>query len=337
MNLLIWGAGAMGGTIGAYLARAGHAITLVDRAADHVAAINRGGLRITGPVDEFTVTVPAFTPESVTGKYPAILLCVKAHHTAEATRMLAPHLAPDGYVVSIQNGLNELVIADIVGWERTIGAFVNFGADYIEPGVIHRGNRAAVVLGELDGQITPRLTVLHRTLLDFDDRAIMTRNIWGYLWGKLAYGAQLFATALTHDSIADALARPAYRAVYIALAQEVLGVAAARGVTPEGFNGFDPRAFMPGVDPAVSVRSLDEMVTFNRGSAKTHSGIWRDLAVRKRRTEVDAQLGPIVTLGAESGVATPLVARLIDLIHNIENSQRSQSLDTLDELRKCLP
>lgn len=337
MNLLIWGAGAMGGTIGAYLARAGHAITLVDRAADHVAAINQGGLRITGPVDEFTVTVPAFTPESVTGEYPAILLCVKAHHTPEATRMLAPHLAPDGYVVSIQNGLNELVIADIVGWERTIGAFVNFGADYIEPGVIHRGNRAAVVLGELDGQITPRLTVLHRTLLDFDDRAIMTRNIWGYLWGKLAYGAQLFATALTHDSIADALARPAYSAVYIALAQEVLGVAAARGVTPEGFNGFDPRAFMPGVDPAVSVRSLDEMVTFNRGSAKTHSGIWRDLAVRKRRTEVDAQLGPIVTLGAESGVATPLVARLIDLIHNIENSQRSQSLDTLDELRKCLP
>lgn len=337
MNLLIWGAGAMGGTIGAYLARAGHAITLVDRAADHVAAINQGGLRITGPVDEFTVTVPAFTPESVTGEYAVILLCVKAHHTPEATRMLAPHLAPDGYVVSIQNGLNELVIADIVGRERTIGAFVNFGADYIEPGVIHRGNRAAVVLGELDGQITPRLTVLHRTLLDFDDRAIMTRNIWGYLWGKLAYGAQLFATALTHDSIADALARPAYSAVYIALAQEVLGVAAARGVTPEGFNGFDPRAFMPGVDPAVSVRSLDEMVTFNRGSAKTHSGIWRDLAVRKRRTEVDAQLGPIVTLGAESGVATPLVARLIDLIHNIENSQRSQSLDTLDELRKCLP
>lgn len=337
MNLLIWGAGAMGGTIGAYLARAGHAITLVDRAADHVAAINQGGLRITGPVDEFTVTVPAFTPENVTGEYAVILLCVKAHHTAEATAMLAPHLALDGYVVSIQNGLNELVIADVVGWERTIGAFVNFGADYIEPGVIHRGNRAAVVLGELDGQITPRLTALHRTLLDFDDRAIVTSNIWGYLWGKLAYGAQLFATALTHDSIADALARPAYREVYIALAQEVLGVAAARGVTPEGFNGFDPRAFMPGVDPAVSGRSLDEMVTFNRGSAKTHSGIWRDLAVRKRRTEVDAQLGPIVTLGAESGVATPLVARLIDLIHDIENNQRSQSLDTLDELKKCLP
>ena len=337
MNLLIWGAGAMGGTIGAYLARAGHTITLVDRAADHIAAINRQGLRITGPVDEFIVQVPAFTPEDVTGEFSTILLCVKAHHTAEATHMLAPHLAPDGYVVSIQNGLNELVIADIVGPARTIGAFVNFGADYVEPGLIHRGNRAAVVLGELDGQITPRLTTLHRTFLDFDDRTIMTANIWGYLWGKLAYGAQLFATALTHDSIADALAHPAYRDVYIALAQEVLRVALARGVTPEGFDGFDPQAFLPGVDSAISQRSLDEMAAFNRGSAKTHSGIWRDLAVRKRCTEVDAQLGPIVALGAEAGVPTPLVARLIDLIHDIENNRRSQSLETLDELKKCLP
>jgi 2-dehydropantoate 2-reductase len=245
-----------------------------------------------------------------------------------------PFLAPDGYVVSIQNGLNERVIADLVGARRTIGAFVNFGADYLEPGHIQRGNRAAVVVGELDGTMTERLAALHRTLLDFDDRAIMTDNIWGYLWGKLAYGAQLFATALTNDSIADALADPRYRTVYIELAHEVLAVAQAQGVTPEGFNGFDPRAFLPGVDPAISQRSLDEMVVFNRGSAKTHSGIWRDLAVRKRPTEVDAQLGPIVTLGEAAGVPTPRVARLIALIHEIERGQRAQSHAALDELTR---
>jgi 2-dehydropantoate 2-reductase len=333
MKLLIWGAGAMGGTIGAYLVRAGHDVTFVDRAADHVAAINATGVRISGPVDAFTVRARAFTPDTVSGTHAAILLCVKAHHTQEAAWTLAPHLAPDGYVVSIQNGLNELVIAGMVGEDRTIGAFVNFGADYIEPGHIQRGNRAAVVVGELDGRITQRVQALHRTLLDFDDQAIITTNIWGYLWGKLAYGAQLFATALTNDSIADALAHPAYRDVYIALAQEVLAVAQARGVTPEGFNGFDPHAFKPGVDPTVAYRSLDDMVIFNRASAKTHSGIWRDLAVRKRRTEVDAQLGPVVTLGAKAGIPTPLTARLIALIHDIEKGQRPQSLDTLDELK----
>src|SRR5690606_710177 len=108
---------------------------------------------------------------------------------------------------------------------------------------------------------------------DFDDRAILTSNIWGYLWGKMAYGAILYATAVTNDSIADALAAPAYRDVYIRLAGEVLAVAAARGVTPEPFDGFDPRAFAPGSDAATANESLDKLVGFNRASAKSHSGI----------------------------------------------------------------
>jgi 2-dehydropantoate 2-reductase len=73
-------------------------------------------------------------------------------------------------------------------------------------------------------------------------------------------------------------------------------------------------------------------VAHNRRSAKSHSGIWRDLAVRKRRTEVDAQLGIVVSLGREAGVATPLTARLVDLIHDIENGVRPLSLDNLDAL-----
>lgn len=337
MDLLIWGAGAIGGTIAAYLARAGHGIILVDRVADHIAAINARGLAITGPVDEFSVQTAAFTPQTVTGRHPAILLCVKAQDTEAATRSLLPHLADDGYVVSVQNGLNERIIAEIVGLERTVGCFVNFGADYIEPGVVHFGGRGAVVLGEVDGSRSERIRALHRTFQDFEPNAIITDNIWGYLWGKLAYGAQLFATALTNDSIADALADPKYRALYIALAQEVLRVAQAKGIEPESFNGFDPNAFMPETERAVSERSLDEMVAFNRGSAKTHSGIWRDLAVRKRRTEVDPQLGPIVASGQEVGVPTPLAARLIQLIHDIEEGKRPQSHATLDELMRSMP
>jgi 2-dehydropantoate 2-reductase len=86
----------------------------------------------------------------------------------------------------------------------------------------------------------------------------------------------------------------------------------------------------------VAERSLDEMVAFNRRSAKTHSGIWRDIAVRKRRTETDAQLGPIVALGAEAGVPTPMVSRLIALMHEVEDGRRPQSHDTLDVLNASL-
>src|SRR5438445_60913 len=280
MKLLVWGAGAIGGTIGAHLARAGHDVTFVDRAEDHVAAINRMGLRIEGPLAQFVAKAPAFLPDDIAGEFEHVVLAVKAQDTADATRALAPHLNADGYVVSAQNGLNELVIKSIVGDARTMGCFVNFGEDYLEPGVIQYAGRGAVVLGEIDGRVTARVKELHRAFLDLDDRAIVTTNIWGYLWGKLAYGAQLIATALTNDSIADALADPSYRDIYIELAREVMRVARARHITPEGFNGFDPHAFAPDADRAIAQRSLDEMVAFNRRSAKTHSGIWRPIDVR---------------------------------------------------------
>lgn len=336
MDLLIWGAGAIGGTIGAYLARAGHGVTFVDREGVHVDAINAHGLRITGPVEAFTAHATAHTPVQVEGFYDVILLCVKAQDTASAVQTLQPHLSAEGYVVSVQNGLNELAIAESVGQPRTVGSFVNFGADYHEPGVIQFGGRGAVVLGELDGAITPRLQALHRVFLDFDANAITTSNIWGYLWGKLAYGAQLFATALTNESMADAFADAAYREVYIALAQEILRVAVANQISPEPFNGFDPAAFMPGAAYERSLKSLDEMSQFNRHSAKTHSGVWRDLAVRKRRTEAEHQLGPIVSYGQQLGVSTPMTARLIDLIHDIENGVRAQDVANLDVLKALI-
>jgi 2-dehydropantoate 2-reductase len=337
MRCLIWGAGAIGGTMGAYLARAGHEITMVDNVDAHVAAIAKNGIRITGPIEEFTTNVPASTPEHLKGTWDTIILATKAHHTEPAARALLPHLSESGCVISAQNGLNELTISTIVGKERTVGAFVNFGADYIEPGVILYGGRGAVVVGEIDGAITPRVTAIKNAWFDFDQRAIVTPNIWGYLWGKEAYGAMLFATALTNESIADALANPKYRNLYVELAREILAVAKARGVIPESFDGFDPAAYLPDAPAGAADRSLADLVAHNRKSTKTHSGIWRDLAVRKRPTEVDPQLGIVTTIGKDAGVATPITRKLVKLIHEIEDGTRPQSLETLDALAELAP
>src|SRR5216117_1052920 len=334
MRCLVWGAGAIGGTLGASLARAGHDVTLVDTVAEHVAAINRSGLTISGPIAAFTTSLPAFTPDTLRGAWDTIILATKAHHTETAVRALRPHLTPSGCVVSAQNGLNELAIAAVVSELQTVGAFVNFGADYLEPGVIMYGGRGTVMVGEAFGdcRISPRVTAIRDAWRDFDDRAAATPNIWGYLWAKEAYGAMLFATALTNDSIADGLARPEYRGLYIALAREILAVALARGVHPEAFDGFDPAAYLPDAPPKAAEQSLDHLVAHNRKSAKTHSGIWRDLAVRKRPTEVDAQLGIVAALGAEAGVPTPLTSAVVQLIHEIERGERPQSMETLDAL-----
>ncbi len=331
-DILIWGAGAIGGSLGAAFIRDGHEVVFVDNAADHVAAINAKGLTIAGPLFEGTFKAKALLPDEVEGQYDLVFLAVKAHHTEEAAAALAPHLAPGGAVVSAQNGLNERVIARVVGEPAVIGSFVNFGADYLEPGLVHYSGRGAVVVGEVDGAMTERVVALHRLMSTFDPDAVLTDNILGYLWGKLIYGALLFATALTDDSIADVLDDKAARGVLTRLAHEVGAVALAAGIEPQAFDGFDPHAFMPDAPAERTTRSFDHMVAHNRRSLKSHSGIWRDLAVRKRKTEVDAQLGPIVEFGAMHGVATPITARLIELIHDIENGVRPLERNNLDLL-----
>lgn len=327
--ILIWGAGAIGGTLGAAFIRSGHDVVFVDNEPAHVAAINKKGLRIAGPIFEDVVKAASFMPENLAGRFDLIFLCVKALNTEAAARELAPHVAANGMVVSAQNGLNEIVIANIIGDSATIGCFVNFGADYLEPGLVHYSGHGAVVIGELDGRITPRIEKLLQLMQEFEPKAALSRNIWGFLWGKLIYGALLFATALTNDSIADVLANPDARPVLIRLGQEIGAVVMAQNIRTEAFDGFDPAAFIPDAPQTAIDHSFDDMVAHNRRSAKSHSGIWRDLAIRKRKTEAEAQLGPIIAAGRRHGVPTPLTLRLIALVKEIETGQRQLALANL--------
>ncbi|MDC1198871.1 ketopantoate reductase family protein [bacterium] len=326
-EILIWGAGAIGGVLGAYWARAGVPVRMVDIVEAHARACSTEGLTIEGPVEEFRQVVPTVTPAEVTGAYRRIVLAVKAPATVDAMNALLPHLAAGGYVLSAQNGLNERVIATTAGPERCMGAFVNYGADWLEPGRILFGNRGAVVVGEVDGEIRPRTREMHELLQIFEPNAELTDDIWGYLWGKLGYGAMLFATALTPDSMTANFADPARGAALIGLAREVMATARAEGVAPRAFNGFEPADFMPGATEADARACLARLAEFNSKTAKTHSGIWRDLAVRKRRTEVDPQVGVVARIAAGHGVPTPLLNRLVELIHDIEEGRRPQSAE----------
>jgi 2-dehydropantoate 2-reductase len=331
-QVLVWGAGAIGGTVAACLRRAGLDITVVDANAAHVRAIRERGLAITGPIETFTQPLPAFTPDEVAGVWDTIFLCVKAPHTEAAARQLEPHLAADGVVVSLQNGFNELIIAEAVGEKRTMGAFINFGADVVGPGVVHFGGRGAVVVGELNGRDTGRLARVRLALLHVEPAAIVTDNIWGYLWGKMGYGSLLFASALTEASIVDVLDSREARPALTALAREVMEVAAAERVTVMGFNGYDPAAFgQNGPAPAIDA-SFDAMVAFNRRSAKTHTGVWRDIAIHHRKTECDAQFGPIMTLACRHGIAVPNLEQLVALMRDVESGARPQAWDNLARL-----
>lgn len=329
----IVGAGAIGGTVGAYMVRGGVDVLFVDADEAHVAAINGSGLTIQGYADTFTVPAKAVTPEGMPDELDAVLLAVKAPATERVMQEVGPRLAGNGFVVSIQNGLNELVIGKEVGRERTIGCFINFSADYLEPGLVHFAGPGAFWLGELNGEITSRLQQLQRDLSHWGGGEVRTTdNIWGFLWGKMAYGAMLFATALTNESMAEAIAQ--YRLLMVGLAREVLTVAAKEDVQPLGFDGFEPEILHNSKGAGVD-ESLERLIEIRRRDQKTHSGVWRDLAVRKRKTEVDAMYGPILKLARNHGVDTPLLERMVSMIHEVEDGRRKLARENLDELERA--
>jgi 2-dehydropantoate 2-reductase len=330
MPVTIWGSGAIGGTLGAHMVRAGQEVVFVDRDADHVRAMRERGLRIEGFAGTFTTPpLRAYLPEEVPGPLGAVVLAVKAMATEPACRQIAPLLAPDGFVVSLQNGLNEPVIAAVVGAERTVGAFVNFSADYLEPGVIAYGGAGTLAVGEVDGRITPRVEDMVRRFRAQLPDARATDNVLGYLWSKMGYGCMLFGTALADATMADAVDR--YRRALSALGREPLLVARRLGIRPLPFDGWDPDPILSG-DPARIDASLDELIARMRTNLKVKSGIWRDLAVRHRRTEVDYQVMVVVAEGRRLGVPTPLCEACGRMIKEIEDGRRQMSWANLDEL-----
>jgi 2-dehydropantoate 2-reductase len=308
VKLTIIGAGAIGGTIGAHMFRAGHDITLCDADADYVAAIKKNGLQIEGPVNEFTVNVPAITPDELPDTIDHAIVAVKSLHSASAAALLRDRLSPDGYVLTVQNGLTADALIDAVGADRVISSFVNFGADVMGPGRVMQGNIGTFRVGEISGGV---VTQRVRDLADALPYAEATDNVLGYLWGKEVYGAMMWAGAVSDLPIAETLARDAYKPLMVALAEEVLAQAP---VKVESFDGFVPDDLY---------NSLDRLAEFNRKSAKTHSGIYRDLMVRKRKTEVDE---------VHKDFQGPIFDRVVEMIHDIEQGRRTCEVSNLDEL-----
>lgn len=342
MRVTVVGAGAIGGTVGVMLRRAGHDVTLVDRDESHVAAINRDGFRLSGAV-EAVEAVPAISPDALPdlvrrhGPLELVVLAVKAMDTEAATGSIVPHLAADGAVVSYQNGLLEERIARIVGTERTVGAFVHFGADLVAPGHVVLGTQVPTHLGEMDGSETPRLRRIAEALSAATPVTI-TDNLTGYLWGKLCYAALAYVVSTVDAPVDEVVAVPAARAAIRSAVAEVVDVAHALAIRLEDIPGFEARMFDRRNPERVAATDalFDRWAAQGKTAIKRHMGIHRDIKVRKRRTEVDDQIGAVVERGRAAGVATPVNALLVELIHEIERGERAHDWSSIQELHRAV-
>ena len=334
MAITVWGAGAIGGITGGALTRAGHDVLLVDAHEEHVGALQRDGLTVEDTRGDWHVPVKAATPAAVRGPLDLVLLAVKAQATPAALDQIAPHLTRTSVVVSVQNGLNEEAIAERIGAARTVGCLVNWAADWIAPGRVQFGGTGSFVVGELDGALTPRVRDL-AALLSAVMPSGVSDNIWGCLWAKVCLAALLFATALTDETVYDVVERPfpAQRTLVLLVA-EAMAVAEASGVRLVAFDEYDPAFYQRGAagDRAAVAEAMAAVARFYRRHTKVKTGVWRDLAVRKRKTEVDSQLGIVTAKARRLGIATPLLDRLIAMIHDLESGPRSMGWENLDDL-----
>jgi 2-dehydropantoate 2-reductase len=160
----------------------------------------------------------------------------------------------------------------------------------------------------------------------------VTDNVWGYLWAKLGYANMMFATAMTDEPAGETIS--AYRPLMVELASEVYEVAAREGVRPEPFDGIEPDLYHPPQtrDWTAIDASFDRWLEKSKSNQKTRTGIWRDLAVRRRRTEVDEQIGRVAEIGRGHGLPMTLTSRLTEMIHELEDGTRQRGRGNVDEL-----
>ena len=163
----------------------------------------------------------------------------------------------------------------------------------------------------------------------------MSDNILGYTWAKHVYGALLVATAVVDAHVYEVVERsPAVQQMLVALVIENMDVAERAGIRLEPFDEYAPADYRAAAhgDAAARARAMSSIATHYRAATKTKTGIWRDLAVRKRKTEVGALLGATVAKARGLGLAMPLTERLIAMIEELETGRRQMAWANLDEL-----
>lgn len=343
LKITIVGAGAIGCVVGGYLAKCGRNVEFITRSAHNVAVMNEYGLevreqRMSDDAVTFVAHAPFYTTEQYVErgeKLECILLCVKAQHTKAALEPLLPLMTADTFVVSVQNGITEFEIAEVVGKERTVSGFVNIGADIINPGLVHFGTRGPVVAGEWDGGDSERVQRLAKEMTCYD-MFHTSLNPMGYVWAKVAYSAITVVTTITNETVAITIAKERYHEMMANVVAEALEVALAEGVdlTGTAFDKFDPELVVPirGRSRDKVLAMMKEHATIMRGTTKVHSGTWRDIVIRKREAESHAHFAPIFKLAEKHGIEMPLCRYLLNMLKELEDGKREFSDDNLEEL-----
>jgi 2-dehydropantoate 2-reductase len=348
-KIAIMGTGAVGGYAGAHMVQAGEDVTFIDPWPAHVEHMRKHGLRVTHARDvpEFTVPVRALhvtDAQQLAKERPVDIafVCMKSYDTAWATTLIRQYLAPDGFVVSLQNCMNEETIAGIVGWGKTLGCIASsITVNLPEPGLVHRGagkgGAAHTVFraGEVHGRITERAQEVCR-LVGFSDSAKVTGNLWGERWSKLVTNAMANGVAAcTGLTGGQMLASEPIRHFSTRVGSEAIRVGQALGYQLEEIYHIPPETIArAGEGDAAAMRTCDEtrMEQGRRTAGEQRPSMGQDMQ-KGRRTEIEFLNGLIVREGEKLGLPCRANAVLTDLVKRVERGELKADPRHITELR----
>ena len=330
MRVAIYGAGSLGTILGAYITKGGEKIELINRNKAHVEALQTKGAQVVGTV-QFTQPVVAYTPAEMSGKYDVIFLMTKQQHNAEVVEMLKGFLADDGALVTFQNGLPEVQIAEILGAERVLGCTVAWGATMQGPGVCELTSAPDALSFSL-GAISPSRNkhfAAVKALLEKMGTVDVEDNFIGTRWSKLLINASFSGmSAVLGCTFGEAAAPRASRRIVQALIKECIDVCAAGGIRIEPVQGKDIVKLLDyksGIKKAISFFIIPIAI---RKHAKLKASMLQDIE-KGKLTEVDAINGAVSNYGRKVGCPTPMNDKVVEIIHSIEQGKLTPSFDNL--------
>lgn len=331
MRMIVIGTGPIGGIIGGRLARGGADITFVDIDQEHVSAIRDKGLQVDVPDGPFNVKIKIVYPNELSqigGKFDIGCIAVRSNYTTDALNTVLPHLAPDGLLVSMQNGINPPLLQEKVGADRTVGMAIRMGCRKVGPGHVQTDIRGHLYIGHLHGKTTPRLQELQKTL-DAVMETEISDNILGVLWSKLTYTCLGYYGSLADASLATTCTTDADRRTMADFFSEIVAVGDALGVRWIKLAEYYPADFH-------SRNSADQRLAAVNGFAKTWKAEDRKGPLRyvqkKIRTEVDFTLAYVIKEGEKLGMKMPLCNKLLEIFRELEAGKRPFGQHNYDEL-----
>jgi 2-dehydropantoate 2-reductase len=335
-RVLVMGAGGIGGIVAATLTEIGSAVTAVSTNAEIRAAVDKAGYRVLDDGEERTVR--GWVSPAPEGRYDLCVLATQPPNVEEAARTALPHLAPDAEVVVLPNGLCEERIAAIVGDERVIGAIVAWGASMPEPGRYERTAAGGFTIGRLDGSTDPELQRVGE-LLEGIGPVTVTKNLRGARWSKLALNCAISSLGtIAGESLGPLVRVRRYRRLALEIMTEVVQVARAEGIQLEKVAGTLDLEWVALTD-ADRVARASASLTAKHALLLAVGLRYRRMrssmlaAIERGRTPaIDFLNGEVVTRGAKHGVATPVNARVVEMVWDIARGKLPSSRDALDRV-----